>query len=404
MEDLLVKNIKLSLLLVLLSLFFYNSGYSEITIGNETAKEEFGIYSKLDNPGPFSSMELKKFNSDSAEWYFYFDIHYPLSNSNAELIIDGTTYYYLEHQITSMFYAFYASNEEIHNAILSANSIIFQAYDIRGYLYKWSVENYALEEWKELLGMEICESKEYESSYDNIQWGCRGNDIYYSFDLFYANGTLLTPALVTGNNLHNVFPKTLNLLPGIYSWKVWSESAVDYHDTQEGFEGSFTVLEKPYLSTYELIQWGTRGSDSFYCIDIFDEHWNMLHQAVVCGEGLHSYSPQHLGLSSGTYYWKVWSPSGYGEDGFWGKFSVEGCAGLPYYSTYEKIQWGCRGDDSFYCVDIFDEHWNMLHQAVVCGEGLHSYSPEHLGLSSGIHYWKVWSPSGYGENGFWGKF
>ena len=159
-----------------------------------------------------------------------------------------------------------------------------------------------------------------------------------------------------------------------------------------------------YQSTYGNIQWGCRGVDTFYCIDIFDGNWNMLDQAIACGNNLHSYSPINLNPSYGNYNWKVWSPNGYGGDGFEGSFSVNRCVSLPYQSTYENIQWECRGIDTFYCIDIFDSNWNMLYQAVACGDELHSYSPINLNLPYGNYNWKVWSPNGYGGDGFEGSF
>lgn len=174
-----------------------------------------------------------------------------------------------------------------------------------------------------------------------------------------------------------------------------------------------------YISSYERIQWGTRGNDTFYCLDICDENWNVYPglQALECGEGLHSWSPKQflneLGVSDEdvvglTFNWRVWSPNGYGGEGFEGQVIVSKeqplCQGADYLSTYESIQWGCRGSDTFYCVDIFDSNWNMFYQAITCGEGLHSYSPKELDFLSGTYYWKVWSQSGYGENGFWGQF
>jgi len=181
-----------------------------------------------------------------------------------------------------------------------------------------------------------------------------------------------------------------------------------------------SVASGNYESTYENIQWDNRGGDTFYCIDICDENWNVYEglRAVACGESLHNWSPKHfvtidLGMedlpSGFTFNWIIWSSSGYGGEGFQGQVVVGEsitpiCKSLPYLSTYEKIQWGCRGDDTFYCIDIFDENWNMLYQAVKCEEGLHSYSPQELELSSGNYYWKVWSHSGYGENNFRGEF
>lgn len=86
-------------------------------------------------------------------------------------------------------------------------------------------------------------------------------------------------------------------------------------------------IEWNYISTYEKIQWGTRGSDTYYSVDIFDGAWNTLYSAIDSGENLHSFSPyEKLTLSPGTYYWKVWSPSvtNYWEyqDGFQGQFTV----------------------------------------------------------------------------------
>ena len=250
-----------------------------------------------------------------------------------------------------------------------------------------------------------CIGLPYLSTYENIQWGCMGNDFFYCIDIFDNNWNMLYQAVSCNNGLHGYVPQNLNLSPGSYKWKVWSQSGYG----EDGFWGQFSVggscTALDYKSSYEKIQWGCRNDDSFYCIDIFDSNWNMLYQAAYCGDGLHSYFPNTLNLSPGNYNWKVWSKSGYGGNGFEGQFSVGGsCIALDYKSSYEKIQWGCRSDDSFYCIDIFDNNFRMLYQAASCGEGLHSYSPQSLNLSSGNYNWKVWSKSGYGENGFSGYF
>ena len=81
----------------------------------------------------------------------------------------------------------------------------------------------------------------------------------------------------------------------------------------------------------DRIAWGSRGEDTVYCLDILDSDRQMLHQAVVCGQGLHAYAPDALDLSGGTYYWKIWSPGGYGGAGFEGHLLVSTLYGLLYY-------------------------------------------------------------------------
>ncbi len=164
-----------------------------------------------------------------------------------------------------------------------------------------------------------------------------------------------------------------------------------------------------YESTYKTIQWNQRGNDSFYCLDICDEQWNIYSgfQAIYCGENFYSWSPQQYFdelnntpevLSSGKFNWRVWSPSGYGGDGFEGSVTI-GCQSKNFISTQTQIQWGCRNEDTFYCIDIFDSSWNMIYQAADCGDGLHSFSPvSALDLTSGTYHWKVWSPS---VNEYW---
>jgi len=178
------------------------------------------------------------------------------------------------------------------------------------------------------------------------------------------------------------------------------------------------AADSNYISSYEIIQWGTRGNDTFYCLDICDENWKVYAglQAIECGEGLHSWSPKQflneLGISDEDvvglkFNWRVWSPGGYGGEGFEGQVVINAppaCQGMPYASTHEKIQWECRGSDTFYCIDIFDKNWNMLHQAADCNDGLHSFDPQTLHLESGTYNWTIWSANGYGGEGFEGQF
>lgn len=179
----------------------------------------------------------------------------------------------------------------------------------------------------------------------------------------------------------------------------------------------------PYQSTYDLIRWGLRSNDTLYCIDIFDENWNMLYQAIKCDEGLHSYSPKELNLQPGIYHWKVWSDSVLNyytyQNGFEGEFVVPGdVPPTPYQSTYDLVRWGSRGDDTFYCIDLCDENWNIYagFQGLRCGENLYSWSPKNfienvvdlLGIRasslSGFKFnWRVWSQGGYGGDGFEGS-
>ena len=167
-----------------------------------------------------------------------------------------------------------------------------------------------------------------------------------------------------------------------------------------------------YWSSYERLEWGSRSADTFYCLDIFDENWQMLKQAVVCGEGLHQYFPRDLTLPTGKYHWKVWSPSitaTYHEQqlGFEGEFNVP-----DSYSDERRIIWPTRDNDSFYCLDIFNfDTGEMERQAVACGENLHSYSPAKLDLPVNRYRSIAWSPSvqnypNYSEESkaFWGYF
>jgi hypothetical protein len=163
-----------------------------------------------------------------------------------------------------------------------------------------------------------------------------------------------------------------------------------------------------YQSTYDELQWEPRGQDTQYCLDVTDENWNIYPglQAIACGENLYRFSPRqyvhdvyHIELAPGfTFYWRVWSPGGYGGNGFEGVVRVGEDCGLPYRSDAEGLQWGCRFRDTYYCLDIFDADWKVIATPHVCGENLHSFDPRELrslNLSTGTYYWKVWSPSAY---------
>ena len=115
-----------------------------------------------------------------------------------------------------------------------------------------------------------------------------------------------------------------------------------------------------YVSTYENIQWDNRGSDTYYCIDILYEN-EILLQAVACGENLHSWSPKVFVESLGfTEYdfnnfkcdWKVWSPTGYGMDGFEGSFVIN-----PNYAEVACYA-GAGIWDGFTCHCPFGSSWD----------------------------------------------
>jgi hypothetical protein len=167
-----------------------------------------------------------------------------------------------------------------------------------------------------------------------------------------------------------------------------------------------------YESSYDRIQWDKRGDDTFYCIDITDDKFqvNPWLQALFCGENLYSFSPKDYlnqmqrsnSLAAGTRFgWRVWSPSGYGGHGYEGIVTVQSCVGQPYLSSSALLQWGCRGNDSFYCIDILDTRDNFVKQRAMCGEGLHQFFPASLDLAAADYRWKVWSNSGYGG---WAQF
>ncbi len=210
-------------------------------------------------------------------------------------------------------------------------------------------------------------------------------------------------AVVCGENLHNYSTEKLNLPPDEYLSKVWSPSVKDYLKLGIGdFSKEFEVYESVSqpISTYHELKWNYRGDDEFYCLDIFDKDWRLLHQAVACGEGLHQFSPRNLNLAPGEYHWKVWSPSvtNYHEaqPGLEGDFTAGEC-GLPYRSDEYWVQWGCRNQDLLYCIDIYDEDGQPIAKPYHCAEYLHQFSPralDNLGISEPEKYrWKVWSPS-----------
>ena len=98
------------------------------------------------------------------------------------------------------------------------------------------------------------------------------------------------------------------------------------------------VLSAPliagYQSMYKNITWAMRGSDNYYCVDICDENWNVYEglRAVQCSMS-RSWSPKNyinrvLGVQDGIikgfkFNWRVWSPSGYGGDGYEGTVTCE---------------------------------------------------------------------------------
>lgn len=84
-----------------------------------------------------------------------------------------------------------------------------------------------------------------------------------------------------------------------------------------------------------------------------------------------------------------------------------------YQSMYKNITWAMRGNDNYYCVDICDENWNVYEglRGLQCSMS-RSWSPKNyinrvLGVQDGVikgfkFNWRVWSPSGYGGEGYEG--
>jgi len=161
-----------------------------------------------------------------------------------------------------------------------------------------------------------------------------------------------------------------------------------------------------YESTYQHIAWQQRGNDSQYCLDLTDENWQVYpgFAPLLCGDNLHDFSPQAYvnevtqgqDLPDGfVFKWRIWSASGYGGEGFEGKVVVgqTGCQGLPYQSSIDGVQWGCRAQDQYYCIDVADSQGNSIAAPAACGEGLHEFKPSSLNLAAGSYQWQVWSPS-----------
>ena len=172
-----------------------------------------------------------------------------------------------------------------------------------------------------------------------------------------------------------------------------------------------------YQSTYDLLEWQQRGADSFYCLDILDANGNAYEslRALACGDNLYQFSPknyvtQTLGqpdLPDGLVFgWRIWSQSGYGGDGFEGFVTVggTGCQNRAYQSNPDNLQWSCRGQDTYYCVDVFDAQGAAVQTPAACGEDLHNFNPYNANLAPGDYQWKVWSPSSYAGQGFEGSF
>ncbi len=182
-----------------------------------------------------------------------------------------------------------------------------------------------------------------------------------------------------------------------------------------GLCSSFAL--QAYESTYERIEWQQRGTDSYYCMDILD-HTGVVYEplrALVCGENLYQFSPKTFvtqtlnapDLPEGFVFgWRIWSASGYGGEGFEGFVTVGAAsASCPaaYASGTDKLSWGCRAQDSYYCVDVFNAAGEVVQAPAACGEDLHQFTPP-AEWTAGNYQWKVWSPSGYAGAGFEGGF
>ena len=417
-----------TLFLLLLSSF----SYAQVLRGSD----ELGALTlrsvSYEIPG-FSKVEFVKFYTGYTALILH-DYRFKVYK-NASVYINGVRYYApLYYMINTI--AKYTINSIpdspgplLNQNILNASSIEIDVLVNDGLSVKEIdiiLPNSVLQEWKEIISTNIyvdcidgTETSPVSSNYDLIQWGCKKNDYFYSFDILDETGTeILFPAVRSGENLHKVYPVTEAplLRNGKYMWKIWSYPSETYGG--QAFQGTFAVDKYdsgalPYLSNYNKLQWGSRDNgDFFYSVDIFDKDWNMLYKAVALADSLHSYVPSVLGLEDGQYNWKVWSfPSySYGGDGFEGTFAVpdpDKTHELPYKSTYEMIQWESRQNgDSYYCIDILDGNGNMLYRGAKCDEYLHNYSPTTLNLDSGMYSWIIWSwPSeSYGGDGFQGTF
>jgi len=197
-----------------------------------------------------------------------------------------------------------------------------------------------------------------------------------------------------------------------------------------------------YKSTYESIEWNKRKNHDYYCIDIVDadavndtSRVNPWLQAVKCDKLFFSFSPKaHVEkmLQDGTrkyplspgqkFGWRVFSKQestddwNYGEEGYSGIVEVpRKCAAqdnLPHVANDDSAQWGCRNDDDYYTLDVFDEQGknsiisDYCSKGSKCGTNIHKFDLAKLELGVGTYMWKVWSPSGGapGGTGFEGKF
>lgn len=394
-----------------------------------TEKGALHIRSDYSNAVPFKMLSLLKFPNGFTEIIATGFVFYPYSDASIKLNHKTYALPIIETETLAGLYKVNEMNGQagtnLNDEILSANSISIQFQVTLGsdkVIKEIVLPTQIVDEWHTLIKTAIyaeCIDGEdltaISSTYDLIQWGCRGDDFYYSFDILNADGTqMLYSAAKSGIELHTFFPsvEALYLVPGqIYTWKVWSAPSEIY--AGKGYEGKFYVPLPDdtnimsYLSSYSQIQWpGRDNGDYFYCIDILDDKGEMLYRAAQCGEFLHSFSPeQNLDLPQGQYSWKVWSsPStSYGGNQFEGVFSV-----VDYVSTYELIQWPERSNgDNYYCIDILDDGGNMLYRAAKCGEGIHSFKPsKDLKLPVGEYQWIIWSwPSySYGGDNFEGTF
>ena len=88
----------------------------------------------------------------------------------------------------------------------------------------------------------------YRSDSEQVQWGCRFQDVHYCVDLFDENWQPVKRPFACGDNLHSFDPRRLNELnlpSGKYHWKVWSEHAFNFdHRPQRFFEGAFDFISE----------------------------------------------------------------------------------------------------------------------------------------------------------------
>ena len=132
---------------------------------------------------------------------------------------------------------------------------------------------------------------QYQSTYQKIEWLQYGNYKDYGVQIFNAKGGSIYNRNV--GTSHHFNPSTLNLKPGLYTWKATYKNSHNYYIFVDliGFEGQFVV--EGYVSEYEYVQWES-DPDVDYCIDLCDNTGTPYPglESIECGTGLSNFSPK----------------------------------------------------------------------------------------------------------------